>query len=521
VWSFTTAGIAPTVVTTDPASDATDVAVNSTVKASFSEAMDQSTVTSATFSVKAGSTPVAGAITWNANQVIFTPTASLDENTVYTVTISTGAKDLSDVAIGNAKSWNFTTGDFTAPNVDSMTPSANGVAVTGVVTINFTEPVDTTGILDGDFTLSMAGADVTTITGLTSSNATSITYTIDGGIVANALYHASLNTSIVDIAGNNQSIDIQWDFTTDSLIVASGSESGGEVLSSQGIDNSVEHYYVVTGLSANKRYAINLDATTNGDDLNLLTYTGAFTSLNCESKQSATGDELCTSISNSDGEIYVQVNNQSGSASSFNLTLATVTTTGGSVNNTYDYTTISGLTANTEYKVILGGFSPQDLDLYVFEDGGVIKSLCRSKTTSNESCIFTTGVASSSVKVLVAGVGQVANYTLGAVLTADSFKSSTPLLVGEVYNHVFTGLSAASTYTVNLITTSTTDDIIDDDFDLVVDSDASGTLICSSITLGTGVESCITSGGDTSLFVTIDATNSALESNFIISYTIN
>lgn len=115
---------APTVASTNPADVATGVCVNQTVNATFSEAMNASTITTATFAVVDVLTPTAvdGSVTLSAasNIATFTPTADLAENTEYTATISGGASGVKDVA-GNAlstdKVWTFTTGTCTAPAV--------------------------------------------------------------------------------------------------------------------------------------------------------------------------------------------------------------------------------------------------------------------------------------------------------------------------------------------------------------------------------------------------------------------
>ena len=90
-WNFTTGTTpdttAPTVTLTNPANNATGVAVNRTVVVTFSEAMDFTTITSSTIAVKQGTTPVAGVVTYTGTTATFTPTGNLLPNTVYTVTV--------------------------------------------------------------------------------------------------------------------------------------------------------------------------------------------------------------------------------------------------------------------------------------------------------------------------------------------------------------------------------------------------------------------------------------------------
>ncbi|HXE98097.1 MAG TPA: Ig-like domain-containing protein [Dongiaceae bacterium] len=117
VWSFTTGAAAdtakPTVVSTNPANLATGVAVNSSVNATFSKAMDPLTISTATFTV-AG---VTGTVTYDAASKIatFAHAANLAANTTYTATITTGAADLANNALATDYVWSFTTANVIVP----------------------------------------------------------------------------------------------------------------------------------------------------------------------------------------------------------------------------------------------------------------------------------------------------------------------------------------------------------------------------------------------------------------------
>jgi len=102
----------PTVSATSPPSAATGVALNSSVSATFSEAMTNATLNTASFTLvpTAGGAAVTGAVNVSGNTATFTPSASLAGSTQYTATITTAARD----AAGNALAANFTWG-FTTP----------------------------------------------------------------------------------------------------------------------------------------------------------------------------------------------------------------------------------------------------------------------------------------------------------------------------------------------------------------------------------------------------------------------
>ena len=99
---------APTVSSTTPANGATGVAVTAT----FSEAMDPATITTATFTLSGGGA-VTGAVTYAGTTATFTPTASLAYSTPYTATITTGARDLAGNALAVNYVWTFTASPWT------------------------------------------------------------------------------------------------------------------------------------------------------------------------------------------------------------------------------------------------------------------------------------------------------------------------------------------------------------------------------------------------------------------------
>jgi len=99
----------PTVVSTSPASNATGVATSQVVGITFSKAMTASSITTSTFTLKKGTTAVTGTVAYSGTTATFTPSAALAAGTVYTASMSTGAKDLAGNMMMSAMTWNFTT----------------------------------------------------------------------------------------------------------------------------------------------------------------------------------------------------------------------------------------------------------------------------------------------------------------------------------------------------------------------------------------------------------------------------
>ena len=155
-WSFTTIdSTAPTVTAIVPANNATNISSATTVRATFSEAMDSATVNTSTFELRdPANVLVPAAVSYDAATRIatLTPTLPLAAATRYTATVRGGATDprVKDVA-GNAlaanRTWSFTI-DATPPTVTAITPAngATGLATTTTVTATFSEVMNATTI---------------------------------------------------------------------------------------------------------------------------------------------------------------------------------------------------------------------------------------------------------------------------------------------------------------------------------------------------------------------------------------
>ncbi|MCP8999948.1 Ig-like domain-containing protein, partial [Pseudarthrobacter sp. RMG13] len=220
---------APTVTGISPADGATGVAVTANVTGSFSEAMDASTITSSTFTLKAGTTTVPAAVTYSStgNLATLNPTADLAANTTYTATIESGPTGVKDVAgnpLATDRTWTFTTapaggGDTTAPTVTGTSPvaGATGVAVTANVTGSFSEAMDASTVTSSTFTLTGPGTTPVPAAVTYSSTGNVATLNPTADLAANTTYTATIKsgpTGVKDVAGNPLATDRTWTFTT-------------------------------------------------------------------------------------------------------------------------------------------------------------------------------------------------------------------------------------------------------------------------------------------------------------------
>jgi methionine-rich copper-binding protein CopC len=219
-WTFTTGATAdttaPIVSSTVPADGATGIAVNANITATFSEAIDAATISTATFTLRQAAAIVAGSVSYVGNTATFDPTASLLANTLYTATLTTGVKDLSGNALVATTTWSFTTGaaaDTSAPTVSSTLPAdaATGLAINANITATFSEAMDATTISSASVTLKQ-GANV--IAGSVTYVGTTATFNPTGNLLANTLYTATVTTTVKDLAGNALAAPKTWSFTT-------------------------------------------------------------------------------------------------------------------------------------------------------------------------------------------------------------------------------------------------------------------------------------------------------------------
>lgn len=217
VWNFTTAlsevAIAPTVTSTDPANNATNVALNKVVKAVFSQAMDPATVTGATFTLKQGNTAVAGTVTYSGTTASFTPNSPMSPSLVYTATITTGAKNASGTALASSYVWTFTTAAVVAPKVTSTDPQSNAtnVALNKVVKATFSEPMNPSTISGITFTLKQ-GAN--TVNGSVTYSGTTASFSPTNPLSPNLTYTATITTGAQNLAGTGLANDYVWTFKT-------------------------------------------------------------------------------------------------------------------------------------------------------------------------------------------------------------------------------------------------------------------------------------------------------------------
>jgi O-glycosyl hydrolase len=219
-WSFTTTtGPAPQITAVMPTNTATGISLNSTVTATFNEAMNASTLTTSTFTLTGpGNAAVTGTVSYSAASLTatFTPSASLAYNTTYTATITTGVASAGGTALSQGETWSFTTAGPPAPTITAVTPTNNStvVAITSPVTATFSEAMTASTITGSTFTLAPLGGAAVAATVTYSSSGNVATLTPSAPLAYNTTYTATITTGVQSSLATALAANYTWSFTT-------------------------------------------------------------------------------------------------------------------------------------------------------------------------------------------------------------------------------------------------------------------------------------------------------------------
>ncbi|HEX5361581.1 MAG TPA: Ig-like domain-containing protein [Fluviicoccus sp.] len=228
VWRFVTGPAPdttpPRVTLKAPAPAETGVAVNARIIATFTEDMDPATINATTVMVQGpGASPVNGTVSYaaGARTATFTPAnpATLTAGSVFTATVTTGARDLAGNALTANAGWSFTTGaarDTTAPTVIKVNPLdlSTGICLQKTVSATFSEGMDPLTLTNAAFTLKTTGGAGAGGTVTYDARNRVATLTPAADLLGNTRYTATLSTDVRDLAGNRLALNKAWSFTT-------------------------------------------------------------------------------------------------------------------------------------------------------------------------------------------------------------------------------------------------------------------------------------------------------------------
>ncbi|UXP31548.1 Ig-like domain-containing protein [Reichenbachiella agarivorans] len=226
--SFTTLEGAFSPLSFVPENGATNVPIDQSIVITFSENLDISTVTDATFFIKESNSAIRPAWEFTIKGKVGTIKTTLKESREYEISLSKGIKSTSGKALEQNISWKFTTIDKESPAVISRSPgfNASNVSVSSNIVLEFSESIAPSSVNSSTFQVK-SGSN--TVSGQYTTNGKTVTFNPSSNLAGNQTFNVTLN-GIADLSGNKLS-NYSWSFTTESTTTLSvnswtpGSES--------------------------------------------------------------------------------------------------------------------------------------------------------------------------------------------------------------------------------------------------------------------------------------------------------
>lgn len=162
----TQSNLSPTVNATNPEDNATGVVRNKVISVTFSEEMDPLTINTTTFTLEQAGAAITGTVSYEGTTAQFIPSTIFTAETLYTVKITTGAKDLAGKALEANMVSSFTTDNNEAGVAVVNLGKAGKYVILAKTAIN-NNPTST---ITGNLGLSPAATSY--VTGLSLTNAT-------------------------------------------------------------------------------------------------------------------------------------------------------------------------------------------------------------------------------------------------------------------------------------------------------------------------------------------------------------
>jgi ribosomal protein L21E len=425
VWSWTTGSAPdvtpPMVTSTINANGATNVSINTKVGAFFTEAIDPLTITSTTFTLMQGTTPVAGTVNGVAFAVTFTPATSLTPNTVYTATLTTGVKDLAGNALASPYTWSWTTAavpDTTSPTVSSTIPVNNdtSMSINSALAAVFSEAMDPSTVNSATFIL-MQGA--TLVPGTVTYLGVTAAFVPTTALAYNTMYTATISTGAKDLAGNPLAANYQWSFTTNN-----NGGGGGVTLSSDKAITSFSFVLpAVTGIinETAKTIAVTVPVGTN-----LTALVATFTTTGTGVKVGTMSQTSIATPNNFTSPVAYVVTAADASTATYTVTV-TIASSSAKAITAYSFAGYTGAvgtineTAKTIAVTVPFGTPLTALVATFTTTGAVVNVGTTVQTSLSTPNNFTSPVA----YIVTAGDASTATYTVTVTIASNSAKAIT------------------------------------------------------------------------------------------------
>ena len=222
-WSFTTWAsppAPPTVTNQSPAGGATGVTATTTVSATFSRAMDPTTISASSFTLTpSGGSAVAATVAYDSssNTSTLTPSAPLAYSTQYTARLAGTVAAADGTTLAAPVAWTFTTSAPPPPlSVTSTSPAsgANSVARSTTIIATFSRAVDASTLTTSSFTVAPNGGTPVAATVTYSSASNTATLTPSTNLAGGTTFTARIDGTVKAADGSAISAPVSWSFTT-------------------------------------------------------------------------------------------------------------------------------------------------------------------------------------------------------------------------------------------------------------------------------------------------------------------
>jgi predicted small lipoprotein YifL len=188
----------PSISSISPTNGAQNVSVNSSITITFSEAMDASTINEKTITLSMGTGNVPGSVACSETTAVFKPVSSLSPETIYTVTVDGGIKDVAGNEMETTVGFIFITGTALAPTTMTLSAPAVTYGENGIVTVTVGSAGETP---TGNVSLSVDGGAATTQELINGSSTFTIPSPSAGSHTLDATYAAQGNFGASSASG--------------------------------------------------------------------------------------------------------------------------------------------------------------------------------------------------------------------------------------------------------------------------------------------------------------------------------
>jgi hypothetical protein len=399
-------GVCSVVVSTDPMDKAVDVVLDKVISVTFNTAMNPATLNNTTFIIKQGTTTVPGTIAPTANAAVFTftPTAALLPFTVYTGTITTGAKDTLRTSLVSDYVWTFTT----IPQVTlSSNPIAGGTTV-GAGTFAQGSVVAVSAIPNAGFTFTNW-----TNNGTVASTSSSYQFTMAG--------NSTLIANFTAVAPGNFAVNLSSNPVAGGTTSGSGSHAAGST--------------VTVTASPNAGYAF-----VNWKDGGVIVSTSSSYTFSLNSNRTLVAN--FSLISSSQFAVILSSNPAAGGTTAgggtYNAGSSVTVTATPNIGYTFTNWTDNGAIASTSSSYtfplnanrtlvanfgLVAGVGPGQINLGTAADFSIL----------TKSGISTTGITSVGGNIGVSPAAATSITGFGLIMDASGQFSHTPIVTGSVF----------------------------------------------------------------------------------------